>query len=122
MVAMFQAACISSGRQGQDVETPPFDTLADQDFDFNGSLIDLGPEEPEIPSGGTDLAVPEHSLPGESQSHGKAEASVKIVIAHARTIKLALEARLGAPKLCHAPTPWLPESSSTSAASSRSVP
>ena len=81
LVAMFQAACVGSGRQGTDVsEASPLGPKEDQVFDCGGSLIDLGPETPANPSGSTALAIPEHSHPGESQSNGKAEAAVKDVV------------------------------------------
>ena len=43
----------------------------------------------------TIVAVPEHSAPGESQSNGKAEASVKTLVDLVRTLKAAFESRLG---------------------------
>ena len=42
------------------------------------------------------IGVPELSHPGESASNGKAEAAVKQVMDMARTLKVALEARIGA--------------------------
>ena len=42
------------------------------------------------------IAVPEHSPVGESQSNGKAERSVQTVEDQIRTVKLALESRIGA--------------------------
>ena len=55
--------------------------------------VDLGEDEPASHSTVV-TAVPEHSHPGESASNGKAEVSVKMIVDHARTLKVALEARL----------------------------
>ena len=40
------------------------------------------------------VAIPELSHPGESQSNGSAEVAVKNIVSRARTLKVALEARL----------------------------
>ena len=41
------------------------------------------------------MAVPEHFAPGESQSNGRAERSIQMLVDHIRTCKLAWEARCG---------------------------
>ena len=50
-----------------------------------------------------DIAVPEHSHPGESQSNGTAERSVQMIEDMVRTIKSALEDRIGQQIPCTAP-------------------
>ena len=49
------------------------------------------------------IAVPENSAVGESQSNGKAEKGVQMVEDQIRTLKLALEARIGARIPCNHP-------------------
>ena len=59
------------------------------------------PEEEEEPE--LQLAVPEESAPGESQSNGGAEWPIKIVEDQARTLKLALEDRIQRQIYCSHP-------------------
>ena len=60
------------------------------------SLREMLIPDPEVPQmSRTLLAVPEHSHTGESQSNGFAERSVQLVEDQARTMKAALEDRLG---------------------------
>ena len=49
-----------------------------------------------VDTGDVRIAVPENSAVGESQSNGKAERAVQMVEDQVRTIKLALESRIGA--------------------------
>ena len=109
MVAMFEAACKLSGRQGEDT-TPaeikkirdakplnsPCDPSSDTVLELTGADIANAEEDLDQPTSSrtTIVACPEHSHPGESQSNGKAEAAVKSVVNQARTLKVALEPRL----------------------------
>ena len=72
-------------------------------FDFDANDVpaaerqaskETRPQYPNAPI----VAVPEHSHPGESASNGKAESAVRTLVDQARTLKVALEARLGCTK------------------------
>lgn len=56
----------------------------------------IGRSASPVDTGDVRIAVPENSAVGESQSNGKAERAVQMVEDQARTIKLALESRIGA--------------------------
>ena len=100
ILAMIDAACKLSGQDGHDV-TPPELRVQREDkdtpiIDLSGADVPAAEEEIEEaePPKGTIIACPELSHPGESQSNGKAEAAVKTVVNQARTLKVALEARM----------------------------
>ena len=99
IVALIQDACRRAGRSSACV---PEDSDSGRPTEMaKGSVMDTLEEDGD----GTDehpptidksvIAVPEHSAPGESQSNGKAEASVKTLVDLLRTLKLSLESRLG---------------------------
>ena len=77
-----------------------------------GPVTDLSedvPEEPEAPLTAT-AAVPEESAPGESASNGAAERAIQMVEDQLRTMKHALEARLGVKIPCsHQIMRWMLE-------------
>ena len=82
----------------------PFDPATDRVLDLSGADVAEAEVEDEVQPAAprsTVVACPEHSHPGESQSNGKAEVSVKILVGQARTLKVALETRLK----CEAPIP-----------------
>ena len=75
IVSLIQDACAMAGRNGVLVQAVE-DEAAD----------------PEVER--ARIAVPEHSHPGESQSNGLAESSMKELIDEVRTLKMSLETRL----------------------------
>ena len=75
IVALIQDACAMAGRNGVHINA-----VAD--------------EAPEIEVEKSLVAVPEHSHPGESQSNGLAERTMREVIDEIRTLKLSLETRV----------------------------
>ena len=108
IVALFQEACRASGREGTNVTPSGLKANGDFEgtytFDFSSSDVPSAENSPRDWRGDpvednakpdpAVIGVPEHSHPGESQSNGAAEAAVKTVVAHARTLKAALESRL----------------------------
>ena len=77
----------------------------------NGVLVQAVEDEaadPEVER--ARIAVPEHSHPGESQSNGLAESSMKELIDEVRTLKMSLESRLkGRLPNTHPVMAWLVE-------------
>ena len=93
--ALLDEAIRLSGRHGTPIEddTQPGD---------HGSDIDNSPQA--VPTTASpDLAVPEHSHTGESQSNRTAERSVQMVEDLVRTLKAALEDRMGQQIPCDSP-------------------
>ena len=94
--AMFEQAIILSGRSGKafaeadNAEKEAISVMEELDED-DGKLLPSPMESERIL-----VAVPEHSMPGESQSNGIAERAVQQVEDHLRTLKTAYEARLKA--------------------------
>ena len=75
---------------------PPRPSPGSGDDEPDVGEIDLaGPAEPQLEGASTELAIPELTHPGESQSNGAAERAVQLVEDQARTLKSALEDRLG---------------------------
>ena len=102
--SLLDAVCVSTGRRGEKIAPPDraegSQQAPDLVFDLDSSDVPAAEEPPPENEKATDphetiVAVPEHSHPGESASNGKAESAVKSVVAMARTLKLALESRLG---------------------------
>ena len=75
IVSLIQDACAMAGRNGVKVHA-------------------VGDEAPDPDGEKAQVAVPEHSHPGESQSNGLAESSMKELIDEVRTLKMSLEYRL----------------------------
>ena len=91
IVSLIQDACAMAGRNGVKVQ----------------AVADESPD-PEVEK--AHVAVPEHSHPGESQSNGLAESSMKELIDQVRTLKMSTEARLkGRLPSNHAVMAWLVE-------------
>ena len=90
IVAMIEEACARAGRRG--IKVTSEEDVAVEDL----------PDEVEVPEppainplaiDSSQVAVPEHSHPGESQSNGRAERAVQAVEDQVRTLKAAFELR-----------------------------
>ena len=75
IVSLIQDACALAGRNGVKIHA-------------------VEDESPEPDTVEAQVAVPEHSHPGESQSNGLAEAAMKELVDEVRTLKMSLEYRL----------------------------
>ena len=75
IVSLIQDACAMAGRNGVKIHA-------------------VEDESPEPDVAEAQVAVPEHSHPGESQSNGLAESAIKELVDHVRTLKMSLEHRL----------------------------
>ena len=75
IVSLIQDACAMAGRNGVSIQ----------------AIEDEAPE-PEVER--AQVAVPEHSHPGESQSNGLAERAIREVVDEIRTLKMSLERRV----------------------------
>ena len=104
MKDLVEAAIRESGRDGQ-ISTQLSDG---EDIDDDVQQLVGDPPVPAPKPAATELAVPEHSHVGESQSNGMTERAVQLVEDQARVLKAALEDRLGcAVPLTHAVMHWL---------------
>ena len=91
IVSLIQDACAMAGRNGVHVHAVEDEAI-----------------EPEVER--ARIAVPEHSHPGESQSNGLAESSIKELVDEVRTLKMSTEFRLkGRLPNHHAVMAWLVE-------------
>ena len=100
---MLKDAVRESGREGRPVDPE----VSDED-----EKPSMDPDAPVLPTTApmtkTQLAAPEHSHTGESQSNGYAERAVQLVEDQARTLKAALEDRMQTRIPCdHALMRWL---------------
>ena len=75
IVALIQEACALAGRNGVKVQA-------------------VEDESPEPDGQRAQVAVPEHSHPGESQSNGLAESAAKELVDQVRTLKMSLELKV----------------------------
>ena len=104
ILALMEAAILASSRQGIPVKEdsvqdhdPPVPAIEDDEPD---APTDVRPAAPHGPT----IAVPELTHPGESQSNGLSERAVQAIEDQARTIIVALEARVKMPntlRSCH---------------------
>ena len=94
IVAMIQDACAMAGRKGVHVKSDDEAEAQLESGDMQAGEI----KEDEYPRSvaQSNVAVPEHSHPGESQSNGRAERAVQDLVNHVRVLKLALEANIKA--------------------------
>ena len=123
ILALMEAVCLATGRRGDNV-TPEGAVVEEQEpgpeyvFDLSAADIPAVEKPPainrqDLESAGQEVAVvgvPESSHPGESASNGKAESAVRSVVDMTRTLKVALEARLGLGKpipCSHPVVSWL---------------
>ena len=91
IVAMLEEACARAGRRGVKVTTEEPTDLDDLPMESEG--VEILPDQPPNPMAidATQVAVPEHSHPGESQSNGKAENAIRTVEDQVRTLKATFE-------------------------------
>ena len=91
-MSMIQEACTMSGRHGvQETTAEDEDVVLEAGDSVTGEVQeDQHPHRVER----SNVAVPEHSHPGESQSNGLAERAIREVVDHIRVLKLALETHL----------------------------
>ena len=111
IMALIKEACQRAGVTGGKPETSRTEndvgkSLMDEDDDPGEDVSKSRIDEAHI-------AVPEHSMPGESQSNGLAERAIQTITDQIRTMKLALEARLNAQIMSNHPIMhWLIEHAS----------
>ena len=100
ILAMLKESIRISGREGKPT---------DLDWEKGDAKSDETLPDPTLPERTqARIAVPEHSHVGESQSNGSSERAVQMVEDMMRTLKSALEDRLGRPVPCTAPVMrWL---------------
>ena len=106
IAAMIDEACALSGRRGVRVSTDTDELsggreLKPEDIGNTAGVLDGDLAIDDAPHVASDMSIetthvatPELSHPGESQSNGLAEKSVRDFVDHLRTLKTALEARL----------------------------
>ena len=101
IVDLFHEAVRESGRHGRPMSPE------DEDPDDAAAYAPLDPStQPDMKR--TELAVPEHSGTGESESNGGAEGAVQLVEDQARTLRAHLQGRLGCQIECtHPLMHWL---------------
>ena len=86
IVAMLQEACAMAGRKGVHVKTDDEEVVLD-DGDSKTGELQSGEHPGAVER--AQLAVPENSHPGESQSNGIDERAVQDLVKHVRVLKLA---------------------------------
>lgn len=94
IISMMQEACAMAGRKGVHVKSDIEPEIALEDGDSKTS--ELQDDEHPRAVEHSNVAVPEHSHPGESQSNGLAERAVQELVDHVRVLKLALENNINA--------------------------
>ena len=111
VVSLIEAACALAGRKGIPVKDDFPRRLPKEQLepgDVQSIECDERPPHKQIDF--STLAVPEHSHPGESPSNGLAERSVQLWEDQFRTMKTALDSRLGIVlSNQHPVTAWLVE-------------
>ena len=94
---MLEEACGLAGRKGTLVQDDEADVAHEPVVLQRGDIPAVEVPEPEADGEEPTamIAVPEHSHPGESRSNGLSERAVQTLEDQTRTLKVALEARLG---------------------------
>ena len=110
--AMLQSAILESARKGVRVKSDLVDDLEEPlDIAEDDDEPDIPEDVPKPPASQSPIvAVPELTHPGESQTNGLAERAVQAIEDQARTLLVALEARIKVPiPSNHAVLTWVVE-------------
>ena len=108
--ALLDEAIKMSGKHGAPDESSPTAPLASDDKDVMIQIDEDKGLQPPVDAPPVEVAAPEHTQPGESQSNGIIERTIQQVVDLFRTINTSLEARIKARiPLGHPVVQWLVE-------------